>query len=125
MADLEILGMPQSNYVWTCRIVCEEKGVPYKVVPARPHTPELDAIHPFGQMPALRHGSVKLFESKAIATYIDRIFPGPALIPTDPVGQALTEQWVSSVNTMIDPILLVAHCSEQHEWVDQVEFQPP
>jgi glutathione S-transferase len=106
MADLEILGAPQSNYVWVCRIACEEKGVPYKLVPVRPHSPEIDAIHPFGKIPAMRHGEVKLFESKAICTYIDRAFPGPALVPMEPVGHALCEQWISTVNTTIDIAML-------------------
>jgi len=106
MAELEILGAPQSNFVWTCRIVCEEKAVAYNLSPVFPHTPEIDAIHPFGRIPVMRHGAIKLFESKAIATYIDRVFTGPALIPADPVGAALTEQWISAIITTIDPILL-------------------
>ena len=104
MAELEILGMPQSNFVWVCRIAATEKGVPYKLIPARPHTPQIDAIHPFGQMPAMRHGDFTLFESKAICTYIDRAFPGPALIPADVKQAAQTEQWISAVNTSIDPL---------------------
>ena len=109
MAELEIIGMPQSNYVWACRIAATEKGVPHTLVPARPHTPEIDAIHPFGRMPAMRHGTVTLCESKAIATYIDRAFKGPELIPTDPVGAAETEQWVSLVNTSVDPLAFRAY----------------
>src|SRR5215470_16190765 len=80
MAELEIIGAPQSNYVCVTRIACREKGVPYTLVPARPHSPEVDAIHPFGRIPAMRHGDLELCESKAIATYIDRNFDGPKLI---------------------------------------------
>jgi glutathione S-transferase len=32
----------------------------------------------------LRHGDFELCESKAIATYLDRSFPGPQLIPSAP-----------------------------------------
>jgi len=103
MAELEIIGAPQSNYVWAVRIAATEKGVPYKFTALRPHTPEVDAIHPFGKIPVMRHGDVELFESKAIATYIDRAFDGPPLIPADAKGAALTEQWISCVNTLIDP----------------------
>jgi glutathione S-transferase len=45
MPALEIIGAPQSNYVWAVRMVCEEKGVPYEHKPERPHTPDVDAIH--------------------------------------------------------------------------------
>ena len=64
------------------------------------------AIHPFGKMPVLRHGDVELFESKAIATYLDRSFPAPFVFPSDPHLAALTEQWVSLVNTVIDRTLI-------------------
>ncbi len=47
-----------------------------------------------------------LFESRAICAYIDRAFPGPPLIPVDPVGAALAEQWLSLVNTAIDPLMM-------------------
>ena len=80
MPALEIIGAPQSNYVWVVRMVCEEKGVPYEHKTDRPHTPNVDAIHPFGKIPVMRHGAVELCESKAIATYIDRVFDGPKVI---------------------------------------------
>ena len=70
------------------------------------HAPEIFAIHPFGKMPVMRHGEVELFESKAIATYLDRIFPGPYVFPSDPRLAALTEQWVSLVNTVMDRSLI-------------------
>jgi glutathione S-transferase len=103
MPELEIIGAPQSNYVWAVRIAATEKGVPYKFTPLRPNTPEVGAIHPFGKIPVMRHGDFALFESHAIATYIDRAFDGPPLIPRDAKGAALTEQWISCVNTLIDP----------------------
>jgi glutathione S-transferase len=55
-------------------------------------------------MPVLRHGEVKLCESRAIYYYIDHAFDGPPLAPRDVVKGALTEQWLSLVNTTIDPI---------------------
>jgi glutathione S-transferase len=57
-------------------------------------------------MPVTRHGDVELFESKAIATYLDRGFPGPCLFPSEPLPAALTEQWVSLVNTLVDRTLI-------------------
>ena len=102
MAILEIIGAPQSNFVRTVRIACVEKGVPYTLNPARPHTPEVDAISPFGKIPVMRHGDVALCETKAICTYIDLAFDGPPLIPRDVTGAARTEQWISMVNTGFD-----------------------
>jgi glutathione S-transferase len=104
MTAIEIIGVPQSNFVWLTRIACAEKGVPHSVTPAMAHGPEVAAIHPFGKVPAMRHGDLTLFESRAICAYIDRAFDGPALVPTDPVGAAVTEQYVSLVNTGFDPV---------------------
>src|SRR6185312_11665841 len=66
MPELQIIGAPQSNYVWVSRLACHEKGVTYTLVPVMPHTPEVDAVHPLGKIPALRHGNVTLAESRAI-----------------------------------------------------------
>jgi glutathione S-transferase len=106
MAALEIIGVPQSNYVWAVRMVCEEKGVPYELNPARPHTADVDAIHPFGKVPVMRHGDLELCESKAIATYIDRTFGGPKVIPEDPKAAARVEQWVSLGNVEFDKVMI-------------------
>ena len=106
MSDLQIIGAPASNFVWVTRIACAEKGVPYTLIPTPPHTPEVRAIHPFGKIPVARHGTVALCESRAICLYIDRAFPGPALVPADPAAAALVEQWLSLLNTQIDPLLV-------------------
>lgn len=106
MPALEIIGAPQSNYVWVVRMACEEKGVPYELNPVRPHTPNVDAIHPFGKIPVMRHGDVELCESKAIVSYIDRVFDGPKVIPEDPRLGAKVEQWVSLGNVEFDKVMI-------------------
>ena len=104
MPELELIGAAPSNYVWTCRIALAEKGVPYRLNELMPHRPEVDAIHPFGKIPVMRHGAVELCESRAICGYIDNVFDGPKLAPSDPAIAAQVEQWVSIVNTHIDPM---------------------
>jgi len=105
MPELQIIGAPQSNYVWVSRIACYEKGVPYTLVPVMPHTPEIDAIHPLGKIPAMRHGDLTLAESRAICFYIDHAFSGPPLVSRDPAEGARTEQWISIVNTHFDVLV--------------------
>jgi glutathione S-transferase len=104
MPELELIGAAPSNYVWTCRIALAEKGVSYRHSETMPHTPDVDAIHPFGKIPVMRHGEVELCESRAICSYIDNAFGGPKLAPADPFAAAQVEQWVSIVNTHIDPL---------------------
>jgi glutathione S-transferase len=105
MPELQIIGLPQSNYVWVTRIACHEKGVSYTLVPVMPHTPETEAVHPLGKIPALRHGDLTLAESRAICFYIDHAFNGPPLVSRDPAEGAQTEQWISIVNTHFDVLV--------------------
>jgi glutathione S-transferase len=106
VAAPEIIGSLRSTYTRTACMVCEEKGIEYVLTEKPLHAPEILVIHPFGKMPVLRHGDVELFESKAIATYLDRSFPAPFVFPSDPHLAALTEQWVSLVNTVMDRSLI-------------------
>ncbi len=106
MSSVEIIGGALSTYVRAARMVCEEKSIPYLLIPSRPHAAEVTAIHPFGKIPVMRHGDFELCESKAIATYLDLAFPGPRVFPTEPRHAALTEQWVSLVNTRIDGTMI-------------------
>jgi glutathione S-transferase len=87
-------------------MVCEEKSIDYRLTEAPLQAPEIRAIHPFGKMPVLRHGDLELCESKAIATWLDRSFPAPFVFPPEPRLSALTEQWVSLVNTVFDRTLV-------------------
>ena len=106
MSNVEIIGAARSTYTRVARMVCEEKSIAYELREAAPRSPDAFAIHPFGKIPVLRHGDFELYELKAIATYLDLSFPGPRLIPTEPREAALTEQWVSLVNTRIDTTMI-------------------
>ncbi|MEM8916478.1 MAG: glutathione S-transferase family protein, partial [Pseudomonadota bacterium] len=96
----------QSTFTRVVRIAAEEKGVPYELVPEPPHSEAVNAIHPLGRLPVMRHGDLELCESRAICGYIDETFDGPALIPGDAVGRARMDQWVSMTNTGLDPLLI-------------------
>lgn len=104
MSELQIIGFPQSTYVRVVRMAAEEKGVPYELIPEPPHSEAVNAIHPFGKVPVMRHGDVSLCESRAIAGYIDRNFDGPVLFPRE--ISAEIDQWVSIVNTVMDKTLI-------------------
>lgn len=106
MNRVQVIGLPQSNFVWSVRIALAEKGVTHENVPAPPHSPEASAVHPLGKIPALRHGDVALAESRAIVDYVDRTFDGPPLIPADPLGRARNDQWTAIVISSIEPVLV-------------------
>lgn len=113
MADVILYGSPFSNFVRSARLACEEKGVAYTLEPANLKDPEYRRLHPFGRMPALRHGGFHLGESFAIMRYVDEAFDGPSLQPADPRARARMTQWVSSFNDYIVVVIgrrVIAEC---------------
>lgn len=79
-----------------------EKGVQYTLQPAAPHTPEVNALHPFGRIPVLADGPISVFETSAILRYVEEAFPGPSLVPGSIRERARGEQWVSALNAYVD-----------------------
>jgi glutathione S-transferase len=106
MTGCTLYGFPQSTYVRTARMALDEKGVPYALEALLPGAPELKALHPFGRIPAFRHGDLILFETLAIARYVDEAFPGPPLQPDDVVARAVMTQWVSAIIDSVYPSLV-------------------
>lgn len=104
--SVQILGFPGSNFTRTVLMAAHEKGVEFENILLRPHCDEVKAVHPFGHIPVMRHDGFELFESQAIARYIDAAFEGPALIPADPKAAAIVNQWISVVASTIDQILV-------------------
>lgn len=109
MSKLIIHGALASNYVRAAALACEEKGVAYDIDPvgsggiADLKTPEHKARHPWGRIPAMTHGDVRLFEAAAICRYVDEAFDGPNLQPTDAAGRGRMEQWVSAAICYLAP----------------------
>src|SRR5476649_1685029 len=105
MAQITFHSMADSAYLWTAMHVAGEKGVSYEFVPLLYRLPEHLKLHPFGKMPVFQHGEHFLYETAAIAHYIDRAFDGPPLQPADPLGQAHVLRWVSIVNAYVFPTM--------------------
>jgi len=105
MSEIIFHSMEDSAYLWAVMHVADEKGVPYDFVPLAYRSPEHLKLHPFGKMPVLQHGDYFLYESLAIAHYIDRAFGGPALQPADVRGQAEVLRWISIVNAYVFPVM--------------------
>jgi glutathione S-transferase len=105
MTGLTFHSMEGSSYLWSVMQIAHEKGVPYELKVIALGSPEHLRLHPFGKMPVLQHRDVFLYESLAIAHYIDRAFDGPALQPADPLGQAHVLRWISIVNAYVFPVM--------------------
>lgn len=99
-----VYGPPYSTYVRTARLALAEKNVAYDLVDVA----MLQGAHkqaaflernPFGKVPAFEHDGFDLYETGAITRYVDRVFPGPALQPTDPRYLARMDQIIGIVDS--------------------------
>lgn len=92
-----VFGTTYSVYTRIVRLALEEKGVAYRLeeidIFADDGPPaDYDERHPFLRIPAFEHNGFRLYESGAIARYIDEAFPGPALTPETTEGRARANQ---------------------------------
>jgi glutathione S-transferase len=101
--SLVLYGYQYSVYLRSARLALAEKGVAYERVEVNPFSPDVPAaylaLHPFGRVPTLVHDGFVLYETGAIARYIDRAFPGPALQPEDPQALARMDQIIGVVDS--------------------------
>lgn len=83
------------------RWALEEAGIGYAVatVPFEGRGPDHLARQPFGQVPFLDDGALRIFESGACLLHLAE--KSPALMPRDARGRAETVQWiVAALNSM-------------------------
>jgi glutathione S-transferase len=100
MSDVIVHTIPGSPYARAVLATLEEKQVPWRIAPLLPNQlrePAHLSRNPFGRMPAVEHGDFMLYETQAVVRYIDRIWPRPALTPTDPRLAARMDQ-VMNIN---------------------------
>lgn len=108
MSEVIVYGVPGSPYVRMPLLACEEKGAPYRLVPlgmGEAKSPEHLARHPFGRIPAIEHDGFRLYEADAIIRYIDQVFDGPSLTPSDAKAQARMNQVMGVVDWYVMPSL--------------------
>jgi glutathione S-transferase len=108
MADVTLYGFPVSTYVIIARMVLTQKNVAYEF-----HDLETEmgkqghlALHPFNRVPILKHGDFRVYETAAIASYVDEAFGGEALQPKEPPARARMQQWISSLNSYYYPYII-------------------
>jgi glutathione S-transferase len=86
MAEVIVHTIPGSPFARAVLATLEEKGVSWQIAPIKPNQlrePAHLSRNPFGRMPAVEHGDFMLYETQAVVRYIDRVWPQPALTPTD------------------------------------------
>lgn len=100
---VELYGYKYSVYAWIARLALREKGVGYAWREVNPFAEDVPADylakHPFKRVPALVHDGFVLYETSAIARYVDEAFEGPPLQPATPHQRARQQQIVSVVDS--------------------------
>ncbi|MER9348466.1 glutathione S-transferase family protein [Mesorhizobium sp. M0227] len=98
-----VYGADYSVYVRIVRLVLKEKDIDYELVPVDVFA--ADGIpawyfehHPFGRIPAFEHEGFRLFETSAIARYVDETFDGPSLQPREPRDRARMNQIIGMLD---------------------------
>lgn len=84
MSKPTLYGPTYSTYTRSMRMVLAEKGVEYDLVEVdmiggAHHKPDYVQRHPFERVPAFEHNEFAIYETNAIAHYIDDAFPGRRL----------------------------------------------
>jgi glutathione S-transferase len=108
MDTVTLYGFQRSTYVNVARLVLHAKGVAFTFhdTENEMYTATHLARHPFGRVPVLEHGDFRLYETSAIAFYVDDAFDGPALQPVDTHRRAKMHQWVSNLSAYFYPYMI-------------------
>lgn len=121
MSEVTLFGFPRSTYVQIAGLVLTHKEVPYAFhdLETEMNTPSHIELHPFERVPILRHGDFTVFETAAIAAYIDDAFDGPKLTPSDVRLRGRMNQWISAINGYYYPYLIY-HVSHERNVFPQL-----
>lgn len=108
MSDPIVYGFPRSTFVNIIRLILTHKDVAYQFQDLEPvmGKPDHLALHPFNRVPILRHGDLIIYETSAIAAYVDEAFGGASLTPKDIKARARMNQWISAVNSYYYPYMI-------------------
>jgi glutathione S-transferase len=99
-----LYGASYSVYTRIARLALIEKGIEHdfeEVDIFRPGGPPAGYLdrHPFARIPAFSHDGFALYETAAIARYVDEGFAGPPLQPEDAKGCARVAQIVGILDS--------------------------
>jgi glutathione S-transferase len=115
MAKYLLVSFKTCPWVQRAAIVLREKKVDFEFRHIEPdHRPDwFIAISPHRKVPVLRiDESISLFESNAIAEYLDETVP-PRLHPEDPVERAVNRAWTDYVPTFATTVTGAAYADTE------------
>jgi len=102
---MTLWGFDGSTYVRTVKMLFAEKAftefqqVPLNVLKGEPKSPEHLQRHPFGKVPVLDHGGIRILETSAITRYLNDVLPGRSLIPGTPKDRARMDMVIGLIDS--------------------------
>lgn len=105
MSTMTLWGFDGSTYVRTLKMLFAEKAftdfeqIPLNVLAGEPKSAEHLARHPFGKVPVLDHGGLRLLETSAIARYLNDILPGESLVPASVKDRARMDMVIGIIDS--------------------------
>lgn len=110
---LKILGRTSSLNVRKVLWTCDELGLAYEREDwgtgfASTKSPEFLALNPNGLVPVLIDEQGALYESNTICRYLASRYGGGHLLPVEPRGRAVVEQWMDWQATTLNPTWVYA-----------------
>ncbi len=106
MAQFTLYGPALSTYVRTVRMILTETNTPYELKPIDIFSGEQKAAdyltkHPFGKVPTLAIDDEYLYETNAIAEYLDAAVNQGGFTPDDLMAQARMRQIMAIVDSYL------------------------
>jgi len=126
MAKYLLVSFKTCPWVQRAAIVLREKGIDFEFRHIEPdNRPDwFLAISPHKKVPVLRiDDRVSLFESNAIAEYLDETVP-TRLHPEDPVARAVNRAWTDYVPTFAAEVTAAAYADTEADYRKAVESIP-
>lgn len=111
MSNSQIVELYHSA-VSTCsqrvRFVLSEKGIQYvghhlRLDQGEHLSPAYLSINPNGLVPALIHNGRAIIDSSVINEYLNEVFEGNSLVPSDPYQRAQMRTWVQYLDEVMTP----------------------
>src|SRR5882724_9525265 len=96
MSRLQLYNFQLCPFAHRVRLTLAEKRLAAELIEIdlKNKPASFSKISPYGKVPLLQHGDVKIWESTIINEYLDEVFSDPPLMPSSPSDRALAHIWI-------------------------------